>query len=346
VPAADPGPQAPPPAAPGAPTRQGRRIVLVLLLLLGALLTSMHAYVVNYGENRGMRKERHERILSMTGEAPWAYRVLSPALAEGTARVVGPLMARPIDRRESGYLLWRLVWTSGFLVAFHRLLERWLPPTWALLGAVLVAALHGPSYLHYWYQPDSPGDLFAWTLAALLTVQGRDRWLFPLMVIAALNRETAVFIAPIHLALRWGEEPAARTLGRAAGLGLCWLLPYLGLRAWIPVEGWAGGMSVADIILANLTSPEWLGYAALFLGAWAPLALLDWRDKPPALRRLMLVMLPYLGLIVAFGRVREVRLLLPLSLALVPSALLSLRARLEPGAGPSSPSPSPPPPSP
>jgi hypothetical protein len=168
--------------------------VLVLLLLLGALLTSMHAYVVNYGENRGMRKERHERILSMTGEAPWAYRVLSPALAEGTARVVGPRMARPIDRRESGYLLWRLVWTSGFLVAFHRLLERWLPPTWALLGAVLVAALHGPSYLHYWYQPDSPGDLFAWTLAALLTVQGRDRWLFPLMVIAALNPNMPVVL--------------------------------------------------------------------------------------------------------------------------------------------------------
>lgn len=303
--------------------------VLALLILLGGLLTSMHAYIVNYGENRAMRKERHDRILSMTGEAPWAYRVLSPTLAEGTSRLLEPIAARPIDRREGGYLLWRFAWTAGFLVAAHRLFERWLPAVWALLGVILVAALHGPAYLHYWYQPDSPGDLLAWTIAALLTLQRRDAWLFPLMVIAALNRETAVFIAAIHLSLRWDDEPRMRTLARAAALGGCWLVPTVALRAFIPVERWAGGLTVAEIAWTNLTEPEWLGYAALFLGAWTPLALLDLRSKPLALRRLMLAMVPYVLLILAFGRLREVRLLLPLTLPLVPAALLSLRARIE-----------------
>lgn len=329
----------PAPASAG-PRPRARLWVIALLLLLGALLTSMHAYVVNYGENRAMRKERHERILSMTGEAPWAYRVLSPALAEGTARALAPVAPRPIDQREGGYLLWRFAWTAGFLLVFHRLLERWLPPVWALLGVVLVAALHGPAYMHYWYQPDSPGDLLAWALAVQLTLQRRDAWLFPLMLVAALNRETAVFIALIHLGLRWGGEAKARTLLRAAALGLLWLGPYLGLRAAIPVERWAGGLTVAEIAWTNLTEPEWLGYAALFLGAWAPLALLDLRAKPVELRRLMLVMVPYLGLVLAYGRLREVRLLLPLTLALIPAALLSLRDRLE-GDGQAPPPPQP-----
>jgi hypothetical protein len=303
-------------------------MLLALYLGLSIVLTSLHAYLVNYGEHKALRKERHERLMENDGEAPWAYRILSPAAAQGVSEVIAPFTARKLDAREGGYLFWRWGFTFAFFVAFHRYLERWMEPVWAFAGVLLAAALHGPSFVHYWFQPDSPVDLLVWTLAALLTLQKKDLWLFPLIFIGTLNRETACFVVPIHLALRWGQEPLLKLAIRCAVLSLLWLAPYLALRELIHVKAWAGGKSVLELFLDNVTNGEWILYALSFLGAWFWLPLVRPRVVPLPLWRLMAVMLPYIALLLAFGRIREVRLFLPLLLSFGPAALLVLRDAL------------------
>jgi hypothetical protein len=72
--------------------------------------------------------------------------------------------------------------------------------------------------------------------------------------------------------------------------------------------------------------PLWWVYAAGFLGAVWVLPWMGFRRRPPELQRMAIaLMATHLPLQLLFGRVREVRLLLPLAVALIPLALLRLQ---------------------
>ncbi len=294
-----------------------------LYLGLALMLVALHAWSVDLGPNAPKRAHRHALILQGEGKAPWAYRVLSPAVTEVAIQALSPVFERHIAL-PMAYMAWRLLWTSCLLLLFHGLLRTWLDPPGALAGTLLLAALQPASYLFYWYQPDSTPDLVLWTAAALLTLRGRGWWLVPLVLIGGLNRESAVFTVLIHLALGWGREPLRALLLRAITIAAVWATVFMGLRLGLGPHPWSGGFP--GLLLANLSHPSWLAWATLSLGALWVLPWLSWRDQPQELRRLALaLMLLYLPLQLVFGRIREVRLLLPLALFLVPMALIALR---------------------
>lgn len=300
-------------------------------LCLALVLTWFHGVTVNFGEHQADRAERHALVLARDGDAPWTYRLLVPHLAEGIRPVFETAGAGPKQALELAYLTWRFVFTASLLALFHRYLTAWLELPWVLTGTVLLAALQAPSYAYYWFQPDSTPDLVLWILAALLTISRRDAWLFPLVSLGVLNRETVLFAVFIHGAIRWGGEARSETITRCLGLVGTWLVGFLVVRHYVGPAPWAGGSSPAGYLYANLTHPDWLLYAGAFFGVLWLVPFFTWRSQPAELRRLALVLLPYLGLQLAFGRIREVRLLVPLALVLIPMAVLALRRRLEPG---------------
>lgn len=287
------------------------------------MLVAMHAMSVDLGPKADKRTQRHAQILEGEGRAPWAYRVLSPAVTEVLTQAATPVLGRA-HAPVASYLLWRWAWTFCLLLLFHGLLRTWLDPPEALAGTLLLAALHPASYHFYWYQPDSPPDLVLWVAAALLTLRGRGWWLVPLVLVGSLNRETAVFVVLVHLALGWDREPRRALLLRAITILLTWASVFAGLRLVLGPRPWSGGFP--GMLLANLTHPTWLLWAGVFLGALWVLPWLSWRTQPPSLRRLSLALVVgYLPLQLVFGRIREVRLLLPLALFLVPMAIIALR---------------------
>ena len=309
-----------------------RRWLVIAALLLGfsLLLANFHGYVVNLGEHIDDRTVRHDRIISSTGDSPWAYRILTPYLVETFAPAFKQLSGlRPEIARENVYVFFRWLYVFPALLGFHYLMERWLKPSWALTGTMLFIALHGPSYVHYWFQPTSPLDLCLWILAIIATLKGRDLWLFPMVAIGTLNRETACFIVAMHFFLRYGKEPLPKLLARCTMLGLIWLSIFLGLREMIQVEGWAPGAGVAKLLKDNLTNPQWIFYTLSFLGFWAMLPFTRWKEMPSELKRLLIALVPYVLLVVFFGRIREVRLLLPLCIPLVPAAMLVLQREFD-----------------
>ncbi len=181
---------------------------------------------------------------------------------------------------------------------------------------------------NYWFQPASGLDFLLWTAAAVATTRGRDFWVPALLVIGAVNRETSVFIVLIYAALRFGTVSHAALALRCGGLFAIWAALQGAVRAWVGPLGWAGrGATPLDYLTDNFTHPDWMTYAAAFFGVlWLAPALALPR-LPPVLKRLLVVLLPYLVLQFMFGRIREVRLFLPLALALVPIGLIWLRDR-------------------
>ena len=304
--------------------RKGRIALVSMYLVLTSLLIQQHAYQVNFSESLIKRAQRHDRLLALQGDAPWAYRVLTPALAEAISTPLLFLGMSEHNAREYAYLSLRWVLIASLLLLFHRFCRRYLAQHWAFAGTLLLVSLHSPSFVHYWFQPSSPLDLLLWLMAVMLTLRGQFRWL-PLMVfLGTLNRETAVFIIAIHGVLQLGREPLPRLLVRCTGLGLIWAAVFLGLRTVITPELWSTDKTPWQMLHSNL-SGEWLFYALSFLGVWSLLPLLGWRRVPAELRRLALLMVPYLGLLMLYGRIREVRLLLPLAIPLIPASLIVLQ---------------------
>lgn len=307
-----------------------RRWLLVALLYAGLAgsLTSFHAFEINFGDKLHKRTARHAQIVSMlAGKKPWAYRVAVPLTVEHTLRP--PLMAtgmRPIVAREYGYLIVRFASTWLTLLGSHLLIRRLVPRGNALAGGVLVAALHGPSTAHYWFQPASQVDHLWWLAAALLTLARRDALLVPLIFVASVNRETAVFAVPIHFALRWGTEPVRHTLLRCVAMTAAWSVPFFMLRELVVLSP-RPGRRMWKHFTTNLHQYEWQWYAFVFAGAWTLLPLLGLRRMPRALRLLMAALVPYVVLVFAFGRIREVRLFLPLTVAFVPALMWLLADR-------------------
>ena len=313
------------------PRRPAWLAISLLYLGLASSLTSFHAFEINFGPKSEKRAERHLQIVNFEdGRAPWAYRVAVPmAVEHPLSDAFEGVGMKPDHAREYGYLTVRVLSTWFTLLLTHLLIAHFASTPLAFAGALLVGALHGPSTEHYWFQPASGPDHVLWLTAALLTIHKRDGWLYPLVFLGTWNRETAAFAIPIYLALRWGTEPLRRTLERAAILGLLWLTPFLMLRGYIEL-GPHPPTPPAVHMQRNLASTEWQFYALFFAGSWFAIPIAGWKHLCPRLRRLLLVMIPYLGLVLCFGRIREVRLLLPTTVAFVPAAMVALGVWLRP----------------
>ena len=90
----------------------------------------------------------------------------------------------------------------------------------------------------------------------------------------------------------------------------------------------------SDELAAGNLNAGWLAWALVWLGALLIVPFARWSQAPPELRRLAIALIAtYVPLQLVFGRIREVRLLLPLVLALIPLALVAVRdATRPPGA--------------
>ncbi len=312
---------------PGATPRR-TWILAALWLGLAVALVVLHAESIDLGPRQIRILERHDAILAGDGDAPWTYRLAVPFVVETVRPLLERVLGlRPADAVTGAYLAARGLTLFATFLLFHRWLSRRLDWPWPLAGTLLLAALSGPATVFYWFAPDSPVDLAIWAAALVLTEERRFGWLVPLVLLGALNRETAVFAVGLHVALRWGREPAGRLVLRSAGLLAAWAGVLALVRVAVGTRPWAHGGTPLGFLTTNLTEPAWLAWAAVFLGVlWIAPALAGPR-LPPDLRRAAAVLVPYVLLILLFGRVREVRLLLPAVLVLIPILLVALGAR-------------------
>ena len=229
-------------------------------------------------------------LIELEAPRPYGHRILGPLLAR-------PLLAAGLSIEAAlGLLEWLA--TVGLVVALRGALGHALPNRAAWVGAFAFLFVLPYAYLlqHRWpifYPWDTPAML-ALALAIDLALRDKMAGLVGLSAVAALNRETAILVPVVTLALCVGRSDDRRRLLAWCGLMLvAYVMVREAVAMTVPSHGDPIRWSVQGQwrVVSNL---RWLAEptAALrFLGSLGMLPLLWWwrrRDVDAQLHRLHL----------------------------------------------------------
>lgn len=290
-----------------------RKIANYCLLTIAAVLAVRYYYSIDF-PNYALRLESHRRIVEGEAFSPYQYRVLVPFAAEGLIR----LLSGAVSAKAAfliAYGIYDLFAFGLLLFGLRAWLIRWFDEKLVLLALAYVGATLPIALQNHYYQPWSFIETGLFCLGLSAIVAGRYLVLAGIVVIASLNRETAVILPLALLAFHWKADNAAARRGLLVAVALLAvsLGVFVGLRAALgdaPRE-----KTLAQILQHNL-QPSSLAmtllYTALFLGPFWLFALRGWSSAPVAIRRLFLVVPLYATAILIWGVWYEVRLWMPL----------------------------------
>lgn len=230
-------------------------------------------------------------IVERTSLAPYAYRILAPYA------LYVPMRLSPFAA------LWAYWFVCLSLLALltDEVARTWYPNPYGRIVTMLAVIAPMTRILPagaFWNILE--GVFFA--LALVLIIQHRDAWLIPLVLVATLNRETAVFIPVMYFLV-------TRNWKHTTIQGVVWFSTYAAIRLWIgpmPLH-----LTLADIALRNFS--VWglvlLVLNVVLFGWVAVKAWQGYKAAPQVLRRAAWVIPPYLLALAVFGVLWEVRLL-------------------------------------
>jgi hypothetical protein len=181
-------------------------------------------------------------------------------------------------------------------------------PRLFLVGGALTVAMWPllASYTSYVYDPFVP-TLVLWTFLAGI----RGRWVayYPLLVLAALNKETAVLI-PLAVSYAVSEGRSWRGIARRTLADLAIVAAVLGVLGAVVFRGNPGTIVEFHLLDHNLSRAVtylFLPQLALLLVLVVGLCLPDWRRKPRAAKALALVAAPLVASALFVGYIDELR---------------------------------------
>ncbi len=277
---------------------------------------------------------RHYRVMDGTAIDPWQYRVLSELVVAGALRA-----ARWLRLSEPVLTAFVAVRLAQNLVVFLLAAFYWrrLGVERLMLLVALAALAWGITYSGYASDLafSTYSDLIFYLVCAILILEGRHGWVLPVVILAALNRETAGLIPALVLATGVGRSGGRVILERrrlaiaAAGFAL-YLACYGGLRLALGPRDMMrpyGHQAGLDMLWFNLTSVKTYLFGFSMMSVVPFIAFFYWRSWPDVLRRFFWALVPaWLGVHLLFGALQEARLLLvPHVLILMPAAFLAIQ---------------------
>jgi len=311
--------------------------ILICVILFSVLTVYMQVMSLEkpflYYLEQGLQIQRHTAVLDGTAGNPWQYRILADVLVEGTLHLFQNLdIPHPI---ASAFVSFRFVQNLLiFLLAYLYYKKLGLSSAYALIGLSLLA--WGMTYAYYDsdLQFNTYFDMIFYLLAGLIIVLNKPLWMIPLMIFAALNRETSGLIPFMSLVLilpRSTESPRRKTIVIIAAVSLAiFAAIFVGLRFVFPNQTMSvprGHVMGLDLLQYNLfRAITWVQLFAT-LSIIPALALLAYRNWHPALKIFFWVIVPVWLLIHPFTSVMaETRVfLVPQVLIFIPGALFLLK---------------------
>ena len=311
-------------------------ILLFSVLTVYLQVMSLEKPFMYYLE-QGLQIQRHTEVLQGTAPNPWQYRVLADYLVEGAIQLFKNLdIPHPIGSAFIAFRFIQNVLIFWLAYLYYRKLD--LPPAHALIGLALLA--WGMTYAYYDsdLQFNTYFDIIFYLLAGLLILHKKPGWLIPLMLFAALNRETSGLIPFMALALVWPwkkENGSQKTTAVIAAISLAvFTVIFFALRfiyPYQPISTPYGHTMGLDLLRYNLL--RGITWAQLFatLSIVPVLALLAYKKWPLALTIFFWVIVPVWFVIHPFTSVMaETRVfLVPQALVFIPGALFLLGADLQ-----------------
>jgi len=249
-----------------------------------------------------------------------------PFIAEGITRVLTFGTPRATAFRLA-YRILDPVAVAALLVALFVWFAEWFTPEQALVGVLFVTTTMPIALQDHDFQPWSLAEAALFTSALIAIRRKRFVTVAVLVAIASFNRETALFIPAAFVLLTTAESsaiwPANRDVWlKSVSLLAIWAVIFVGLRL---TRGSAPPLQPLSDLFRWNRDPESVRRAitnwTLFLGAFWIFAMRALRSAPPPLRRLALLIPPYIATVLVWGVWFEVRLLMTLYAVIVPLAL-------------------------
>jgi len=260
-------------------------------------------------------------VVTGTEFAPGKYRVLVPFFNTYLSRFTGltPMLVWHVTR---------LLWFFAAYCVMHVYLRTWFTAERALTGVALVAATLPLTFTNSWPHPDHAAELALFPLAALAIARHKDAWFAIVLPVAALNRETSVFLVLLYAVTR----PLSRThLMRTALFACEWLTVYGGLRivrGYSSYDMWQAGRNLADLAipLPATYDPYYRAYAYFVVALFGPMLALGLtaREPPLFVRRALLVVPAIVVVAFLLSNIIETRIFTPIYACLLPATLFAL----------------------
>jgi hypothetical protein len=257
-------------------------------------------------------------VLDRSYGAPGIYRVLIPYTLDAITRItrIAP---------ETVWLATRWLFFLAAFVAMHVYLRTWFETAGALLGVALVGATLPLTFTNSWAHPDHIPELALFTAGCWAIARNRFAWLVAWLVLATLNRETAVFLVLLYALVHpWTRDH----LARVARLGAVWATVFVGLRLALGVghyDYWQLGRNLEFLkLLPPAYDVYYRAYAYFGLVLAAPFliwALVSLRRQPSFCRRALLVVPPFVLVSFTISSIIETRIFTPLYPLVLPGAL-------------------------
>lgn len=253
--------------------------------------------------------------------APATYRVLVPFTNTWAASLTG----------ASHATIWHVTRLAWFLVAYVGMffyLQRWVSRQTALGGVAAVAATLSLTYTNSWAHADSIPELALFTLGCAAIAARSVGTLSVLLLIAALNRETSLFLVVAYFL---SQPPSRQHLTRTALLAALCGSVLVGLRLWRGVEHYDYWQLTRNVAFLGLLPPGYDLYKRAY--AWFVVALAlpaaavvasRWSAVPPDARRFVWSAIPLVVTGLTLSSIIEPRVFLPLYPMLLPALLCVL----------------------
>ena len=295
-------------------------------IALAILAAAISVSAFDYGLDRHVQPTRireHNEVVRGDGSSPNRYRVLVPFAVESMITVAASVASRD----ESFRLIYATVYGAGLWLvaaALFGYVRHWFSRDQTMVGVLLIVCTQSIALRYHTFAPWSIVEPLLLTIALTAVRSGQDRWIVPLTVVAALNRETGMLVPLAWLVEglnsrpRWNRRVQLALVGIAVALAI-----IVGVRVWrgnVP-----SALTIADVWRMNTSGQgikTFIPAITLMLGGagWVFVAL-GFRHAPPFVRRSTWLIVCYLPFYLVFGYWYEVRLLMTIYPVLTPLLL-------------------------
>ena len=309
-------------------------VILVILSVSAAVAYNYYSLVDR--PNLDSRIELHNSILNGTAPSPYRHRILVPIAVEPIILMISQFTSYSLSFLIA-YALYDFLGIACILIALYAYLRLWFPKYPSLVGVLFVAATMTVALRDHYFQPWSLLETALFTISLLLIFRRKHALLGITVVLAALNRETAIMIPLAYLLMNieverrgnygdsivpWNVRVSRRVLMLfLTYLALCGAI-LIGIRAFMgdaqSVEA-VGELFATNVELKSLLKT--VVNLSLFMGIFWVAAALGFRQAPAFVRRTVLIVPFYVVPIVVLGLWFEVRTFMPLYAVLVPLAV-------------------------
>jgi len=275
----------------------------------------------------GNQIQRHQAVLDGTAPNAWQFRVLSEFATEGLIRVFKRLnIPHPIAAAFLSFRLFQNLLIFLIAAVYYRRLG--LNDYLVLIGQGALAWGMTHALFNSDLQFSNYSEVIFYLAAALLLLLGKDIWIIPVVVLAALNRETSGAIPFMLLAARLQLRPRVH-IDKRSGLifiASCaiYVIVFAGLRYFYGLDRPVSGPVGLSLLLDHIV--DFRAWALMFatLSVFPFIAVASYRTWHPPFKSLFWAVIPLWFIIIPFtGGLMETRhYLVPQSLIFIPGALL------------------------